>query len=363
MKKKILFLGRFPPPVHGASLMNESYFKGKEMNSHFELRRIKINYFDNLKEMGSVNLKKFFGIFVVFFKLLKELIIFKPDLVFFEIPIKGIAFLRDSLFALECKMFRKKILFQTHTKGLKNTAYKRFIFKNSKMIILSPLLYHEISEIFDKEDVYFVANGIKDEISDKEFIKIIEQRVKNKEIQLLFLSNMYETKGPLDVLKICNYLNGKIKFKCSFAGNFPDKEIEKKWFSLRKEFGLNEKCIYLGPKYGDDKEELLKNTNFLIFPTQYENESFPLVILESLMFGIPVLSYDTGAIREIVSKKYLGYISKAGNWEELAKVLIKKIKEKQDYKRIRDYFKKNYNFEVAENKLIDIFEKGLKIDK
>lgn len=359
MKKKILFLGRFPPPVHGASLMNESYFNGKEMNRQFELKRVKINYFDNLNEMGSINLKKFFGIFIVFFKLLKELIMFKPDLIYFEIPVKGLAFFRDSLFVLECKIFRKKILFETHTKGLKKTLYRRFIFRKSKMIILSPILYPEVSAIFDRQDVYFVPNGIKDEVKDKEFNKITIERSKNKEVQLLFLSNMYETKGPLDVLKICNYLQDKIKFRCSFAGNFPDREIEKRWFSLREEYGLESQCIYLGPRFGKDKEDLLRHTNFMVFPTQYKNESFPLVILESFMFGVPVLSYDTGAIREIISKDYLGYISKSGNWEELASVLINKIKERHDYKKIRNYFKKNYKFEVAENRLIKIFEKEL----
>jgi glycosyltransferase involved in cell wall biosynthesis len=77
------------------------------------------------------------------------------------------------------------------------------------------------------------------------------------------------------------------------------------------------------------------------------------------MSGVPVLSYDTGAIREMVSKKYLGYISKSGDWEELARVLVRKIKEKQDYKKIRDFFKENYEFEISEKKLIDVFEENL----
>ena len=44
MKRKILFLGRFPPPVHGASKMNELYFKSRIINKNFEVRKIKINY-------------------------------------------------------------------------------------------------------------------------------------------------------------------------------------------------------------------------------------------------------------------------------------------------------------------------------
>ena len=234
MKKKILFLGRFPPPTHGASIMNELYFNGKEMNKNFELKKIKINYFDKLDEMGSINAKKFMGAFAVFFKLLKELISFKPDLIYFEIPVKGFAFIRDSIYVLECKLFGKKVIFQTHTKGLKFSRYAKFVFGNSKMIILSPLLYDEVSTIFDKDHVYFVPNGIKDELDDKKFEAVLSNRKKKKELVLLFLSNMYETKGALDTLRICNLLKSQIKFKCLFVGSFPDKETEEKWFSLRK---------------------------------------------------------------------------------------------------------------------------------
>jgi glycosyltransferase involved in cell wall biosynthesis len=357
--KKVLFLGRFPPPTHGASIMNESYFNGKEMNKNFELRRIKINYFDKLDEMGSVSTKKFLGVFAVFFKLLKELISFNPDLIYFEIPVRGIAFIRDSIYALECKLFGKKIIFQTHTKGLKFSRYAKFVFGNSKMIILSPLLYDEVSAIFDKEHVYFVPNGINDQLDDKKFRTILSNRKNEKELTLLFLSNMYETKGSLDVLRICNSLKNKIKFKCLFVGNFPDKETEKKWFSLRKEYGLERECVYLGPKFGKDKEQILGKANFLIFPTQYENESFPLVILESFMFGIPVLSYDTGAIKEIVSKDFLGYVANPGDWNELTEKLKIITKNKIESNKIRQFFKKNFQFEVSEKKLIEIFNKEI----
>ena len=359
MKKKILFLGRFPPPTHGASTMNESYFNGKEMNKNFELKKIKINFFDNLEEMGAFSIKKLFGAFVIFIKVLKELISFNPNLVYFEIPVKGFAFIRDSIYVLECRLFRKKIIFQTHTKGLKFSRYAKFIFGHSKMILLSPLLYEEVSAIFDKEHVYFLPNGIKDQLDDKGFKAVLNNRKKNKEIVLLFLSNMYETKGTLDTLEICNSLKNQIKFRCLFVGSFPDKETENKWFALRKEYSLEKECVYLGAQFGKEKESILSKSNFLVFPTQYENESFPVVILEAFMFGIPVLSYNTGAIKEMVSKKFLGDVADQGDWNSLAEKLKIMAKKKVDSNKIRQFFKKNYQFEVSEKELIDIFNKEI----
>ncbi|MEX0921061.1 MAG: hypothetical protein WDZ62_02240 [Candidatus Pacearchaeota archaeon] len=40
-KTKIIFAGRFPPPVHGAAIMNQNYFESLNKNKDFEVRGIK----------------------------------------------------------------------------------------------------------------------------------------------------------------------------------------------------------------------------------------------------------------------------------------------------------------------------------
>jgi len=363
--KRILFLGRFPPPVHGASKMNEVYFKSKTINKEFKLQKIKINYSDSLKELGKFNLNKFFGIFIVFFKLLVQLISFNPHLIYFEIPSKGLAFVRDSIYVFLCKIFNKKIIFVLHSReisrGKLKKIYYKLVFKNTKLILLSKLLYPYVKEFFKEKDVYYLGNGIKNEISDNEFKTIIKTKKQNKKPILLFLSNMIESKGALEVLRICNSLNEKgIDFECLFVGPWKNKEFKVKWENFLQEKGLKDKCSYLGAKYGNEKEEIMKKANFMIFPTKYELECFPLVILEAFMYGIPVLSYDTGAIKEIISKEYLGYVSKKNSWKELETKLKKIIKEKVRYKRIREYFKDNFTIEIAEKRLNKILLKNTK---
>ena len=345
---RVLFLGRFPNPIHGAALMNESYYNGLKEDKDFNIKKIKINYSDSLDELGKINLKKFFGFFIVFFKLLKELIFFQPKIIYFELAPKGFAFYRDSTYVLLCKIFRKKIIFHFHAKGVEtlnkktiSRTYARFIFKNTKSILLSNLLYYDLKSFVDEKDIFILPNGIKDNLSDKEFEKIIQERKKNKKLQLLFLSNMIETKGPLDVLYICNELKKKkIEFECSFVGKFQDSNFEKKFFKELNSLNLERECKYLGPNYGKEKFKILERTNYLIFPTI--EDVFPIVLLESFIYGIPVLSYNAGAIREIISNKKLGYVSKRRDWANLSKELIKRIKKTESSKEIREEFKKKY---------------------
>jgi len=356
---RVLFLGRFPNPIHGAALMNESYYNGLKKDKNFNIKKIKINYSDSLDELGKINLKKFFGFFIVFFKLLKELIFFQPKIIYFELAPKGFAFYRDSIYVLLCKIFRKKIIFHFHAKGVEtlnknffSRAYARFIFKNTKSILLSNLLYYDIKSFVNKKDIFILPNGIKDNLSNKEFEKIIQERKKNKKLQLLFLSNMIETKGPLDVLYICNELKKKkIEFECSFVGKFQDSNFEKKFFKELNSLNLERECKYLGPKYGKEKFKILEKTNYLIFPTTYPEETFGLVIIESFMYGIPALSYDNASIKEIILNKKLGYVSKKGDWENISKELIKRIKKVESSKEIREEFKKKY---LLDNVLKDL---------
>jgi len=368
MKNKILFIGRFPPPVHGASKVNESYLKSKLINKNFELEKVKINKYEEIKDIGKFSFGKFKNIFKVFSKLRKKLKKFNPDLIYFEVAPTGFAFIRDSIYILLCKSFKRKIIFQLHARGIKEKAknffwrnYYKFIFNNTKMILLSKIIYEEVKKVIPEKNIYILPNGIENSLNKIDFKKIVSKRNKNKKPVLLFLSNMIEDKGALDVLEICkNLKKKKINFECFFVGAWQERNFKKKFENFIQKNKLEDYCKYLGPKYRKEKEKILSKTDFMIFPTKYKNESFPLVILEAFMFGIPVLSYDTGAIKEIISKDFLGYVSKNKSYEELEKELIKRFKRKKESNKIRKYFEKNYTFKIAEKNLKEIFEEELK---
>src|SRR3989344_5331432 len=168
MKDKILFVGRFPPPIHGASMMNENYFNSQLIKNNFIIDRIIINNKEEPKDIGKFSFKKFFRIFKVFFQLKKKLKSFSPNLIYFEIAPIDFAFLRDSIYVLLCKFFGKKIIFQIHARGINKKTnnflwrrYYKFIFKNSKMILLSWMLYPEVEKIIPKKKYFYIPKWNK----------------------------------------------------------------------------------------------------------------------------------------------------------------------------------------------------------
>jgi glycosyltransferase involved in cell wall biosynthesis len=58
---------------------------------------------------------------------------------------------------------------------------------------------------------------------------------------------------------------------------------------------------YYGPVLGDAKKEFFAELNTFVFPTRYRNEAEPLVILEALMNGCPVVANNRGCIRSMLT--------------------------------------------------------------
>jgi glycosyltransferase involved in cell wall biosynthesis len=59
---------------------------------------------------------------------------------------------------------------------------------------------------------------------------------------------------------------------------------------------------YLGPVYGADKDKFLEQIDALIFPSIYPNECEPLVVLEALRAGVPVIATARGCIPSMVDE-------------------------------------------------------------
>lgn len=134
----------------------------------------------------------------------------------------------------------------------------------------------------------------------------------------LFLSNLLEEKGALLVLDACQRLmnRGRV-FRCHFVGgeskelSFACMKDEVKARALQSVISLH------GPLYGGDKEKILKNADALVFPTFYHNECFPLVILEAMKHGLPVISTNIAAISDIVVPEETGVLVKPRDVESL----------------------------------------------
>ena len=368
MKPKLLSVLHYSPPMHGASKVGDFIKNSEKLNSEFECYYIKVKSSSSIDEIGKVSFKKIYLVLELFFRVLWALIIFRPNIIYFTASTRGVAFYRDVILSTLWKFYSKlttvDIFYHYHTKGINKfvsssnraLTLTRFFLSDINLVILSPMLEDDFRRVKTYKNVYYLPNGVETDIDEKAFTEIIEKRYSNLDtLNVLYLSNMIKSKGYFKVLKLASETkNSQVHYH--FAGGWQKDEDKEEFFQFIKDKNLEDRVTFHGFVGGDEKQELFSNAHFFIFPTRYENEAFPLSILEAFSYGLPVLVTDEGSIPFIVDEKS-GVILKDDNdlfegFQKLKEAFINK--DTAAYCR-QCYFDK-YSLEQFERNLVALLK-------
>ena len=304
---KILFVLHLPPPVHGAATVGLQIKNSTIVNEAFSCKYINLGTSVTIEEIGKRRFVKLLRFFVILWRVLKTVLLQRPDLCYFSMTSKCMPFYKDATLALLVKLLGVKIVYHFHNKGVSvnqdkfidNLLY-RMVFKGSEVILLSPHLYPDIQKYVRKEHVYYCPNGIK----DIEHVKV--STGDDTSVRLFFLSNLMEAKGVYLLLEACKILKQKhLVFQCTFVGGVGD--IDKQQFECKLQELQLEDCVhYVGEKFGNEKADFFSASDIFVHPTL--NDCFPLVLLEAMQYSLPVISTYEGGIPDIVDDTLTGFL-------------------------------------------------------
>jgi len=367
----ILYFIQLPPPVHGVSIINQQVFNSEKINNNFHRQLLEIKFSDRIDQLRSFSINKAFRFIVTIVQLITVLIKEPPHLIYFSLMPVGKGFYRDVFFALIMKMFRREIVFHLHNRGIEKQSSRicqRFlyhnVFNNSHIIHLSQyLIDREFMHLkLSNTHYHVIPNGV--------FFDTSNSKIKsnnNNEVQLLFLSNLFPEKGLFELLDSFKTLREKhSNIYLSIIGT-PYKNSEKR---LEKYFIENDKLknsiYYHGSLYGEAKKEFLENSDIFIFPSWFREECFPLVILEAMAAGLPIVATDVGVINEIIDDGIDGFIVPCENQDLLTDKIDKLIKSKQLRlsmgRKAREKYKKKYTLAIFEQNMFQVLNKIANLD-
>jgi glycosyltransferase involved in cell wall biosynthesis len=307
---KILFLLHVPPPVHGSSVIGMQIKNSIKINEEFDCRYVDLGTSTSIDEIGKGGFVKLFRFAAIWFSVLRLLITFRPKLCYFAITAKGPAFYKDASIALLFKIFGVKLVYHFHNKGVSSRQDKwldnllyRIIFKNEAVILLSKHLYPDIQKYVSKERIHFCPNGIPDVSGSNSVLVLKEDKTI---VNILFLSNLIESKGVFVLLDACKILNNKqAPFHCTFVGGIGDVNEEQFNDEVQK-LDIENHVAYLGKKFGIEKRSEFEKADIFILPTI--NDCFPLVLLEAMQHSLPIISTFEGGIPDIVEDEVTGFL-------------------------------------------------------
>lgn len=199
-------------------------------------------------------------------------------------------------------------------------------------------------------DVKVIPNFIK--IEDyKNFHTACHRNIyaKGHEKILIHVSNFRKVKRVEDVLRVFNIVRKQIPCKLILVGDGPERPAIDK---LCRELETCQDIVSLG-KIANPKD-ILAIGDVFILPS--ETESFGLSALEAMAMKIPVISSNTGGIPELNIHGKTGYLSKVGDYEDMAKNTIALLSDEKKLAVFKENaFEQAKNFDIT--KILPMYEK------
>lgn len=175
------------------------------------------------------------------------------------------------------------------------------------------------------------------------FVDCVEWKETEKKDYVLYFGRFSEEKGIGTLIQVCKELP-YIQFV--FAGNGPLEELVNSVSNIRN----------VGFQKDADLEKLIREAKFSLYPSEWY-ENCPFSVMESQMYGTPVLGADIGGISELIQIGKTGELFKSGD----VGVLKEQIQKLWEDKALCDIYGKgckNNTFDTIEEyceKLLRIY--------
>jgi glycosyltransferase involved in cell wall biosynthesis len=319
---KILVIGQTPPPYGGQAMMIKLMLDGQY--EKIKLFHVRMAFSKEMDEIGKLKISKVFHLFEVILKVLYAKVKHRPDVLYY--PPTGpnkIPFVRDSIILIALRPFFKKTCLHFHASGISEMypilpSFFKAIFKKAyfgadlglKLSYSSP----EDPKLLEAKRECIVPNGVEDHFSLFQSVKPTHSICR-----ILFVGLLCEAKGLLTTLEACSILKqNKIEFHLDCVGKFESKEFEARVKSYIEERQLNTSVKFHGVLVGHQKHEVFFNSDVFCFPSFFEAENFPVVLLEALQFCLPVVTTNWRGIPSLIEEDSTGFLVKIKKPDEVA---------------------------------------------
>ena len=237
-----------------------------------------------------------------------------------------------------------------------NTLWDRkkgneLINKSTKVIAISDSIYKKYENIFDKEKLVRVHNGI----DATRFYKPTKKLFENSTIKFIFVGGFEYYKGQTEFAEACVklYQKGYTNFEVNFVGLGTRKirEEVKDIFEKANITNVN----FLGYKY--DVENYYDKADISF--TCAKSEAFGRTTVEAMLSGNLVIGADTAGTKELICDKKTGLLYKQGSTDDLCNKIIEAITNKELSRQIastgRKYMYHNMTSERNADKIYEIY--------
>jgi glycosyltransferase involved in cell wall biosynthesis len=302
--RKMLLMGQTPPPWHGQAVATKMLFEHSWKG--WDVSTLRMAYSGEMHEVGRFSLGKILHLW----KLIREarrrlgkerkVILFYPPASANWVP-----FLRDVIFLTAVRPRARGTVFIFHASGLASWTHsnplRRWL---ASKAYGKPELSLEVAVELEAPQKIFHAQRWQWCPCAADVPAMTRQaRPPGEALSLLFVGSLQEGKGVLEILETARILRqqGKIAaFRFRIIGRWFSQEFKDRALALLERYDLQEWVSFPGEVTGDEKWRAYREADLFFFPSHYQSEASPIVLMEALGAGLPVLSTEWRGIPALV---------------------------------------------------------------
>ncbi|HEY4309391.1 MAG TPA: glycosyltransferase family 4 protein [Pirellulales bacterium] len=313
---KVLVVGQTPPPYLGQPIMLQKLLDSGIAD--VELHHVGIRLSTDANEVGRFGWTKVLNLFPIIAHIWWARIFRGVKILYY--PPAGpnrVTMFRDFAILLPTRFLFAKTIFHFHASGLSEMyprlpAWQRWLFRRAYYnadagIRLSELTPDDARQLRVHRE-YVIANGIDDPcpagpITDTTPVST------QRPLRVLFVAMLRESKGVLVLIEAAAQLAQRgVPVEVEIMGQFISPEFADRVHARVKELGVEDRVKFLGMLTGDAKFAAYARADIFSMPTFYESEAFPVVLLEAMAYGLPIVATRWRGIPTIVDDEVTGFL-------------------------------------------------------
>jgi glycosyltransferase involved in cell wall biosynthesis len=330
-RRKVVVVGPLPPPYHGVAVMTRTIVASLSalgaLAAHLDTRDPR-----PIATIGRLDARNVLLGLRHAGKLHQILRADRHAEVLLPISQGTWGFLRDAVLILVTRLHRRRLVLHLHGGGLTEFYGQsswpmrwllRAVFSQAaEAWALTPGLRAQFHGLLPPSRVKCVANVVDDTLLGER--ADTRPDLPRHGLRVLFLSNLLPDKGCFDVVAAVGLLDGKASgWEVRLAGQGEDAVADR----LRRAIadlppGVADVRV-VGAVDDGTRASQYRWADVFLYPTRYPPEGQPLVLLEAMAAGLPIVTTGKGGIRDTVRHEVEGLLVPEGDIRGIGRALYR----------------------------------------
>lgn len=360
----LLLIGPTPPPFHGVAVAIQTLLQS-DLVKRFHASHLDLADRRGIQHVNKPDLHDIVLFVRQWLKLIGMLISACPTVSYLVLSQSTIGFLRDSLLIWPAYLRGSHVVLHLHGGNFREwflgrswlmQAYVKGVLRCvTRAIVLGESLKSQFDGLIAKDRVVVVPNGIDWAGVDP------DRNVSRSQdrFHILHLSTLSHLKGALVFLRAVPLVVQQRKdVEFVLAGPWSHEE-DRRWAeNFIRQYELENYVSFSGQVDAAEKRTLFDSADIFVFPG-VQQEGQPLVVIEAMAAGVPVIFTDRGCLRDTVLDGVTGLEVPIGDPVQLAERILWLLDQPEQMRlmgaRARKRYETMYTKERHIQRMIDVF--------